>query len=123
MASSYRDLEIYSTALRLFYKVHPLSLRLPKYEMYELGTQLRRSSDSITTNIVEGYGRKRYKGDFLKFLVYAHVSSDETISHLEKLNFLYPMIMSGNENLKQDYERLGGKILAFIKYVESSWKT
>lgn len=123
MGSSYRDLEIYNSALQLFFIVHPLSLKLPKYEMYELGSQLRRSSDSITTNIVEGYGRKRYKADFLKFLVYAHASSDETISHLEKLNFLYPEIMSGNENLKQEYEGLGRKILAFIRYVEASWKT
>ncbi len=123
MSTSYRDLEIYSSALQLFYKVHPLTLRLPKHEMYELGSQLRRSSDSITTNIVEGYGRKRYKADFLKFLVYAHASSDETISHLEKLNFLYPGIMSGNEILKKDYEKLGAKILFFIRYVESSWKT
>ncbi len=72
MGSSYRDLEIYSTALQLFLLVHPLTLKLPKYEMYELGSQLRRFSDSITTNIVEGYGRKRYKADFIKFLVYAH---------------------------------------------------
>ena len=123
MSTSYRDLEIYTTALSLFYKVHPLSLKLPKYEMYELGSQIRRSSDSITTNIVEGYGRKRYKADFLKFLVYAHASSDETICHIEKLNFLYPVVMQGNEELKRDYERLGAKILSFIRYVENSWKT
>ncbi|MCX6171922.1 MAG: four helix bundle protein [Flavobacterium sp.] len=49
-----------------------MSLLLPKYELYELGSQLRRSSDSIVTNIVEGYGRKRYKSDFIKFLVYSH---------------------------------------------------
>ena len=123
MATSYRDLEIYTTALHLFYKVHPLTLRLPKYELYELGSQLRRSSDSVTTNIVEGYGRKRYKADFLKFLIYAHSSSDETIVHLEKLNFLYPATMVGNEDLKKDYQKLGAKILSFIKYVETSWKT
>ncbi len=56
--SSYRDLDIYKISLELFYIVHPSSLKLPKYEMYELGSQLRRSSDSVVTNIVEGYGRK-----------------------------------------------------------------
>lgn len=75
MATSYRDLEIYTTSLELFYKLHPLSLKLPKYELYELGSQIRRSSDSIVSNIVEGYGRKRYKADFVKFLVYAWKSS------------------------------------------------
>ena len=62
--SSYRDLDIYKISLELFYIVHPSSLKLPKYEMYELGSQIRRSSDSVVTNIVEGYGRKKYKADF-----------------------------------------------------------
>ena len=54
MANSYRDLEIYTISLQLFYQLHSLSLRLPKYELYELGSQVRRSSDSIVSNIVEG---------------------------------------------------------------------
>ena len=123
MANSYRDLEIYTISLQLFYQLHPLSLRLPKYELYELGSQIRRSSDSIVSNIVEGYGRKRYKADFIKFLVYAHSSSDETICHLEKLSHLYPEIMKDHENLKLDYEKLGSKIFAFMRYVENSWRT
>jgi four helix bundle protein len=65
--SSYKDLDIYKISLELFYIVHPSSLKLPKYEMYELGSQLRRSSDSIVTNIVEGYGRKKYKAEFVRF--------------------------------------------------------
>ncbi|MGY5847714.1 four helix bundle protein [Salegentibacter sp. HM20] len=122
MADSYQQLEIYEKSLELFFKTHKLSLQLPKYETYELGSQLRRSSDSINTNIVEGYGRKRYKADFLKFLVYAHSSCDETKNHLRKIEFLYPALSSPLDNLKQDYDILGAKIYNFIKYVEKSWK-
>jgi four helix bundle protein len=32
---------------------------------------------------VEGYGRGRYKQDFITFLTYAHASCDEMIDHLE----------------------------------------
>jgi hypothetical protein len=53
--SSYRDLDIYKMGLELFYQTHPASLKLPKHEIYELGSQLRRASDSVITNIVEGY--------------------------------------------------------------------
>ena len=123
MANSYKELEIYSLSLSLFYKIHSLSLQLPKYELYELGSQIRRSADSINTNIVEGYGRRRYKADFIKFLVYAHSSNDETLNHLEKLIHLYPVIMQNNLGLKKDYNNLGGKINSFIKYVETSWKS
>ena len=41
--NSYKDLDIYQISLSLFYEVHPASLLLPKYELYELGSQLRRS--------------------------------------------------------------------------------
>jgi len=71
----YKDLEIYNLSLSLFFKTHAVSLKLPKYELYELGSQIRRSSDSVVTNSVEGYGRRRYKQDFIKFLTYSHASN------------------------------------------------
>jgi len=76
---SYKDLEVYSLGLELFYQCHSHSLKLPKYELYELGSQLRRSSDSVPTNIVEGYGRKKYKADFIKFITYSYASCLETV--------------------------------------------
>ncbi len=117
---SYKDLDVYKISLELFYVVHPCSLKLPKHELYELGSQVRRSSDSIVSNIVEGYGRRRYKADFIKFLVYSHSSCLETINHIEKLSKLYPN--SFENNLIINYEELGGKLFNFIKYVEENWK-
>ncbi len=121
--SSYQDLDIYKISLNLFYQVHPASLLLPKYEMYELGSQIRRSSDSVNSNIVEGYGRNRYKADFIKFLVYSHSSCLETKGHLIKLNHLYKNLIPNIENYIVDYDNLGAKIFNFIKYVEGNWKT
>jgi four helix bundle protein len=121
--SSYRDLDIYKIGLELFYIVHPASLKLPKYEMYELGSQLRRSSDSVVTNIVEGYGRKSYKAEFIRFLTFSWSSCLETVNHLEKINHLYKGIISNNEDLIARYNELSSKIFNFIKYVEQNWKT
>jgi four helix bundle protein len=92
MSKSYKDLEIYKISLQLFFKSHELSKRLPKHELYELGSQIRRSSDSIVSNIVEGYGRRTYKQEFLRFLIFSHASNMETISHLEKIKILYPAL-------------------------------
>ena len=50
---SYKDLDIYSISMDLFVALHPKTLKLPKHELYELGSQLRRSSDSVVSNIVE----------------------------------------------------------------------
>ncbi|MES2239763.1 MAG: four helix bundle protein [Bacteroidota bacterium] len=119
---SYKDLDIYTIGLELFYKTHVLSLQLPKYELYELGSQIRRSSDSIVTNIVEGYGRRRYKNDFIKFLVYSHASNLETLNHIDKIINLYPNLADEMKILYEKYDVLGAKIFSFLKYVEENWK-
>lgn len=121
--SSYKDLDIYKMGLELFYTIHPISLQLQKHELYELGSQLRRSSESIVSNIVEGYGRKRYKADFIKFLTYSYSSCLETMNHIEKINYLYPNKIQNDKEIIENYDKLGAKIFSFIKYVEQQWKT
>lgn len=115
---SYKDLDIYNNGMNLFLALHPQTLKLPKYELYELGSQLRRSSDSVVSNIVEGYGRRKYKADFIRFLVFSHASCLETINHIFKITQLYSELKGDFEPFIQDYEHLGGKIFNFIKYVE-----
>lgn len=120
--SGYRDLEIYCLAFDLALKVHKISLELPKFELFEQGSQIRRASKSIKDQIVEGYGRRRYKADYVKFLVYAHASCDETKSQLEMLIATYPEI-TGFETLEENYKILGRKIFSYMEYVENHWKT
>ncbi len=121
--SSYKDLDIYKISLELFYIVYPASLKLPKYELYELGSQLRRSSDSVVTNIVEGYGRNRYKAEFIRFLTFSWSSCLETVNHLEKINHLYCDTIENSEELISKYNELSAKTFNFIKYAEQNWKT
>ena len=47
--------------------------------------KLEGSSKSIRSNIVEGYGRRRYKNEFIRFITFSIASADETIDHLETL--------------------------------------
>jgi len=111
---SYRDLEIYLLAKELAVKVHRMTLRdLPKFEMYEEGTQIRKSSKSVVSNIVEGYGRKRYKNEFIQFLTYALASCDETKAHLEMLYEASSLNEKVYQELFQEYERLCPKIFNF----------
>lgn len=98
-----------------------MSLTLPKFELFEQGSQIRRSSKSIKDNIVEGYGRRRYKQDFIKFLIYAQSSCDETLNQLKMISDLY-FSEQPLTDLINDYEILGKKINKFIQYVENNWK-
>lgn len=99
-------------------EVHKMSLRLPKFELYETGSQIRRSSKSVKANIVEGYGRRRYQGDFIRFLVYAQASNDETIDHLETL--YETRSLSDKEvfrSLHHEIDLLGKKLNKFLQTV------
>jgi four helix bundle protein len=120
---SYRDLEIYIISYSLGLKVHAVTLRLPQYELYEEGGQARRSSKGVTSCIVEGYGRRRYKAEFIKFLTYSHASCDETKVHLDFLRDTHKNLSEEFSALLEEYDQLGGKISRFINYVEKEWKT
>ncbi len=118
---SYRDLEIYNESKRLAIEIHKISLSFPKFELYEEGNQIRRSSKSVTSQIVEGYGRRRYKADFIKYLIYAQSECDETIVHLY---FVFETESLKDETLylrlKTEYNTLSKRINKFIQWVEEN---
>jgi four helix bundle protein len=118
---SYKNLQIWQLARELTIEIHQMTFReLPRSEAYEEATQIRRSMKSVRSNIVEGYGRRRYKNDFIRFLTYAHASCDETIDHLEIL-FETESLQNASlyKRLHQRLNQLGGKLNRFIQSVES----
>jgi len=52
------DLKVYQKLCKLAIEVHELTLTFPKFEIYELGSQLRRSSNSAPANLAEGFNNK-----------------------------------------------------------------
>ena len=115
---SYRDLEIYQLGKELAVNIHRITLDgLPKFEMYEQGSQIRRSSKSIVANIIEGFGRRRYKNEFIQFLTYAIASCDETKGHLEMLYETESISQAVFDHLYTSYEKLGSKLYNFRESV------
>jgi four helix bundle protein len=117
---SYKNLEIWQIARTLVVDIHKMTLqKLPKFEMYEEGSQIRRSVKSVKSTIVEGYGRRRYKQEFIRFLTYAIASNDETTDHLETL---FDTASLKDQELFQDLserlDMLGRKLNLFTKSVE-----
>ena len=117
---SYKNLEIWKLSRELVIDIHKMTLtELPKFEMFEEGTQIRKSMKSVKATIVEGYGRRKYKQEFLHFLSYAIASNDETMDHLENL---FETSSLKNEQLYEELhkrlETLGKKINLFIQAVE-----
>ena len=119
MFMSYRKLQIWVLAREVVIEIHEMTMKLPKFEMYEEGSQIRKSSKTTKATIVEGYGRRRYKMDWIKFLVYALSSNDETMDHLE--NLLDTKSLTDETTftgLKNKIETLGKMLNKFLQAVE-----
>jgi four helix bundle protein len=121
---SYRDLDIYKKAHKLAIEIHEMSLKLPKFELYEEGSQIRKSSKPVKSTIVEGFGRRRYKQEFIKFLTYSLASCDETRDHLDTLYETKSLRDKAKyDYFCEEYDHLGKMISNFIKSVERGHKT
>jgi four helix bundle protein len=116
---SYKNLEIWKLAEEIVIEIHKMSLKLLKFEMYEEGAQIRRSSKSVKSNLVEGYSRRNYKNEYIRFITFALASNDETIDHLETL---FETKSLNDKNLFNDLhnklEIKGKKINRFLQSVQ-----
>lgn len=117
---SYKNLEVWQLSKQAVIEVLHMSLQLPKFELFEEGNQIRRSIKSVKSNIVEEYGRRRYKQEFVKFLIYSLASNMETIDHLETL---YETKSLSNkqlcDTLHNRLDLLGKKLYRFLLSVEN----
>ncbi len=117
---NYKDLDIWKLANEIAIEIHEMTLKdLPGFEKFESGSQIRRSSKSVKSNIVEGFGRRQSKKEFLQFLRYALGSNHETIDHLETLYSTGSLKNLYNYNyLRGKLNELGKKLTMFIKAVQ-----
>jgi four helix bundle protein len=102
-------------AFELAVEVDRMSKQLPKHEMYEVGSQIRRSAKSIPANIAEGYGRRRYKQDYIRFITIALASCDETRVHLGMLERTSSLDTVIRRQLSDQYDILGRKLNRFLQ--------
>lgn len=107
----YEGTAIYQLGKRLAVEVHRMTLgELPKFEMYEEGRQILRSSKSIVSNFVEGYGMKQCKGDLIRYLTYALASCHETKAHLEMLHETKSLGQERFIELYNQYRKVGAML-------------
>ena len=111
------NLIIYQIAYKLMIEIHKITLEFPKIEQYGgIADQLRRSSKSITANIVEGFGKQHFfKGEFQRMLVYAIGSCDETILWIKASRDLDYINQGIATKYLKEYQILVKKLSSFTK--------
>ena len=78
---TFEDLDVYKKAREFRKRMYAAARKLPDFEKYELGRQIRRASVSLTNNIAEGHGRYHYL-DEIKFQLQSRGSLAELIDDL-----------------------------------------
>jgi four helix bundle protein len=78
---SYEDLEVYQRLCQLHLEINQETLKFPKFELHELGSQLRRSSNSAPANVAEGWNN-RHINIYLEGINRAMGEVQETLHHL-----------------------------------------
>ena len=95
---------------------------LPSEEKYNLGSQIRRASVSVTANISEGYGRFHYK-EGVQFYRIARGSLSELKDHLIACRDLECIEDSVFENGVELIEQAKITLNGFIKFIEATRQT
>jgi len=108
---------VWQNSLELSSKVFDITLSLPKSEDYGLTSQIRRSSNSITANIAEAFGRKTKK-DKSHFYIISRGSAFETQSHLLYGNKVGYFEESKVKELLASYSELIHELNKILKYLE-----
>lgn len=81
MIKDFTEMPVWQKAMDIAEKCFNISESLPKTEDYALTSQLRRSAESISANIAEGFGRRTAK-DKSRFYDISRGSAFETKRHL-----------------------------------------
>lgn len=123
---TYEDLDVFQRAMALLKPVHDAALELPKYEQFDLASQIRRACKSIPANIAEGYGRKRSAKEFQQFLSMALGSATELEVHLKialKLEYLTETVAEGLIAESQVIGKMLYRLMQHWRSIESSLPT
>ena len=112
----FEDLEIWQEARRLSKMIQKIATETDLKTDFKFKEQIKSTSGSVMDNLAEGFERDGNL-EFRQFLSIAKGSAGETRSQLYRV-FDYGYINQELlDELKNDYEKLRGKIKNFISYL------
>jgi four helix bundle protein len=104
----------------LFIRVHKLAIHsFPRFERFELSSQLRKAAYSVPANIVEGFAR-RHRADRLHFLNIAEASLAEVAYCVHAAWRLGYITDSSRDDLEKELNGVGAPLSGLIRSVRSS---
>jgi four helix bundle protein len=114
---TFEDLEVYKKAREFRKRMYTAARKLPDFEKYELGRQIRRAAVSLTNNIAEGHGRYHYL-DEIKFQLQSRGSLAELVDDLnvcENEGYLPLTEVGVLKQLAREVQRLINGYIRFLR--------
>ncbi len=121
LINSARELEVYKLAYQSALEIFHVTKTFPVEEKYDLVSQIRRSSRSVTANIIESWRRRRYPKNFLSKLNDSETEADETIYWLDVSLDCEYIDLTVHDRLIDNYNHIIAMLVKMIKNPEK-WK-
>ena len=114
-------IDAYRTAFDLSNYVWDLVIKWDNFAKFTVGKQLVESTDSISANIAEGFGRY-HKKDKIKFYRYSNGSLLESIDWIKKSKYRGLVTPEEFDIILQAHEKLPLELNQLIKYTNIKLK-
>jgi four helix bundle protein len=115
---TFEDLDVYKKAREFRKEMYAVARKLPDFEKYELGRQIRRAAVSLTNNIAEGHGRYHYL-DEIKFQVQSRGSLAELLDDLNVCHDEDYLTAAEVLELKERAKEVQRLINGYIRFLRS----
>jgi len=100
-------------------EIFKITKKFPRDEQYSLTDQMRRSSRSVPANIREGFAKRKFEKIFIKHLVDAIGSSEETRTWLDFANKCEYLQNDDHERLNKGYDEITAMLFSLL----NKWKS
>ncbi len=115
---TFEDLDVYKAAREFRKQMYEVNRRLPAFEKFELGSQIRRAAVSLTNNIAEGHGRFHYL-EQIKFDLNARGSLEELLDDVNICKDESYLPAEEIEKLKQQGWRVHQLLNGYIRWLRA----
>jgi len=113
---SFEKLTVWQDAKSLTMVIYKLSKAFPKEEIYGISSQIKRSANSVNSNIAEGSARASKK-DQARFYTMAFSSLIETLNHIIIASELDYVTQEEYNNLRKKITAIAYKLNALKKSI------
>jgi len=119
---TFEDLEVYKAARDFRKAMYAVTRRLPEFEKYDLASQIRRASVSLTSNMAEGHGRYHYP-DQIRFFLHSRGSLEELVDDLNVCSDENYVSSDEAASLKEQARAVLALINGYLRYLRGRSST